>query len=69
MRWTVERDLKEGCILEALNLMSSHPRSDFPTHWDPPPRVGYGEKNPPVIDVVIVILDGKYADWVVALIP
>jgi hypothetical protein len=67
LRGQVERDLRAGRIAEALVTMSDHPQSDFPPHWDPPPRVGYGESAPPIIDVVEAMLDPPAADWVQAI--
>jgi hypothetical protein len=51
----VEREMRAGRIAEALDVMSAHPASAFPPHWDPPPRVGYGEESPHVLDVMDVL--------------
>jgi hypothetical protein len=32
--------------------MSQYERHDFPTIWEPPPRISYGEKQPPIAEVV-----------------
>jgi hypothetical protein len=50
-RGRVERDLKAGRIHLALEFMSAHERSDFPPHWDPPPRVAYRERRPDITEV------------------
>lgn len=42
----VERAMRTGQIQDAVRYMSQRKRSDFPPHWDPPPRVGYGEEKP-----------------------
>lgn len=52
LRFLVERDLKTGQIDEALRLMSEHDRTEFPPHWDPPPRLGYREWHPNLYDVL-----------------
>jgi hypothetical protein len=67
LRWQVERDLHAGRIAEGLELMSRHDQSDFPPGWDPPPRVGYGERNPPLDEVMRVLRGGDYAPWVWAV--
>ncbi len=38
LRRQAERLFAEDRFKEALVLMSAHPRSDFPPHWEPPPR-------------------------------
>src|SRR5262245_32656038 len=60
----VEWDLKHGRIAEALAVMSAHEPTDFPPHWEPPPRIGYWETNPPVLDVMEIILVDPPAPWV-----
>ena len=57
-------DLQAGRIEEALDFMSAHQRSDFPPMWDPPPRLGYGENKPHVLDVMEAIVAHPPADWV-----
>jgi hypothetical protein len=44
--------------------MSAHRRSAFPPQWEPPPRVGYGEKTPALLDVLEVMTHAPAADWV-----
>lgn len=65
LRHAVERDLREGNIYQALATMSAHPRDAFPPHWDPPPRIGYGERQPPILDVVEAVLATDAEPWVV----
>jgi hypothetical protein len=52
LRYSVEQDLRKGRITEGLTTMSMAGEGSFPRHWDPPPRVGYGEKTPELIDVL-----------------
>jgi hypothetical protein len=64
LRAQVERDMKAGRIAEALDVMNAHTPSDFPPHWEPPPRVGYGERTPRLFEVVNVLLAREIAPWV-----
>ena len=63
-RWLVTRDLQDGRIEEAVRYMSERTPDDFPPHWDPPPRPGYGERNPPFHEVLDAIILTGAADWV-----
>ena len=47
--------------------MSAHQPDDFPPHWDPPPKVYFGEGRPPLLDVIRVIADEPPAHWVRAI--
>jgi hypothetical protein len=67
LRSRVERDMKAGRIADGLDVMSAHAQSDFPPHWDPPPRIGYGEQSPHVLDVLELLLARDRAPWVQAL--
>jgi hypothetical protein len=62
-RAQAEELLLTGRLDEALTLMSTHLRDDFPPHWDPPPRPGYAERNPRLVDVVERLAD-REDDWV-----
>jgi hypothetical protein len=64
LRWRVERDMRGGRIAEGLELMSRRQQSDFPPGWDPPPRIGYGEKSPHILEVMDVLLAQQPASWV-----
>lgn len=64
LRSRVERDLKAGRIVEALDSMSAHQRSDFPPGWEPPPRIGYYETSPDILDVLDVLVTHEVAPWV-----
>lgn len=64
LRQRVERDLRAGRIEKALATMSAHERSDFPPHWDPPPRVAYGETNPNIVDVYETLDRMAVKPWV-----
>ncbi len=63
LRRTVEQTLRAGQLQEGLDLMLSHDRDDFPPHWDPPPRIGYADQRPPLLDIAELI-DEKSENWV-----
>jgi hypothetical protein len=63
-RTRVERDMREGRVAEALEFISAHELSDFPPGWEPPPRIGYGEETPRVLDVLELIVTRDVAPWV-----
>lgn len=64
LRYQVEQDLKAERIEAALQTMSAHKRSDFPPHWDPPPRIGYPDPHPHIVNVIEVALRLPASDWV-----
>jgi hypothetical protein len=66
-RWRVTRDMRAGRIEDALRFMSSLDPDDFPPHWDPPPRLGYGEQRPPFLEVLDAVIRGDTAPWVNAV--
>ena len=51
-RYLAEWNLERGFIQEALTQMSELGQDQFPPHWDPPPRPGYGDHHPPLDQVV-----------------
>lgn len=67
LRRQVEVDLQAGRIESALQTMSAHSRDDFPPHWDPPPRIGYGESHPPLEDVLKALSETDASPWVRAM--
>src|SRR5258706_14810429 len=64
LRTEAEQHLKVGRIAEALDFMSAHEQSEFPPQWDPPPRVGYGEKRPHILDVMDELVTHPPVPWV-----
>ncbi len=56
--------LQSGAIENGLLLMSDHRARDYPPQWEPPPRVGYGESTPPLLDVLETMAHTPAADWV-----
>ncbi len=63
-RRQVETALQSGDIKSGIAIMSAHKRSDFPPHWDPPPRIGYGETSPPLLSVLETIVAQDAPNWV-----
>jgi hypothetical protein len=62
LRGRVERALSAGDVATAVAVLSHHPPEAFPPHWDPPPRIGYGQTKPEVIDVLFHLLDHPQAE-------
>jgi hypothetical protein len=56
--------LHSGQIEQALAMMSSRQRNDFPPQWEPPPRVGYGEQAPALLDVLEALTHTPAPEWV-----
>jgi len=67
LRWEVEEQMKARRIDAALATLSAHEQKEFPPHWDPPPRPGYGENEPPLLRVVESILERPVSPWVRAV--
>jgi hypothetical protein len=44
--------------------MSAHDPTDFPPHWDPPPKLALGQALPDLVDVMEIIADDPPAPWV-----
>jgi hypothetical protein len=65
LRCRVERAFREGRIADALAEMSAHPPTDFPPHWEPPPRhtIAWG---PPegLLDILRTLGETESAPWV-----
>lgn len=64
LRSRVEEDMRAGRIVDALATMSAHAHSDFPPQWEPPPRLGYGDRSTQLFEVLETILDHDVAEWV-----
>jgi hypothetical protein len=63
-RRRAEDDLRNGRIEDALAEMSAHSPADYPPQWEPPPRIGYGERSPSIFDVMDVVVERPPAPWV-----
>jgi hypothetical protein len=64
LRFRTERLLRSDRIAEGLAEMSAHERDDYPPHWDPPPRLSYGEGDPHLADIMEVLPGPLTAPWV-----
>lgn len=64
-RYRAETLLRQGQVAEGLAEMSRNTRDDYPPHWVPPPRVAYGETQPPLLDVFEQLVEQRPASWVV----
>ena len=53
------------CIRDRGKLTSDNSAKRFPPHWDPPPRVGYGEREPEPLDVLAGLLANETDSWLV----
>jgi hypothetical protein len=51
----------------AVSYMANLPRDAFPPVWDPPPRIGYREERPDVINVLAEIERQKAPGWIAEL--
>jgi hypothetical protein len=56
--------LQSGQIAPALEFMSRHVPDDFPPHWDPPPRIAYGDDFTHLLRVVEETAATDCAGWV-----
>ena len=65
LRWQSEKMIMAGDIDAFSRLTQDHPESAFPPHWDPPPRIGYGEYEPEVESLLISLVEKETADWMV----
>lgn len=63
----VQRLMENGEVGEGIAYMSAHERTDFPPHWDPPPRIGYGERTPSLVEVFDAMATQQAAQWVTSL--
>jgi hypothetical protein len=63
LRWQAEKLLQAGSYNELSELTHQHEEHDFPPHWDPPPRIAYGEKKPELVSTCIAIQNANCAEW------
>jgi hypothetical protein len=64
LRQQVEIAMLNGQVKHALEVMSAHSWSDFPPHWDPPPKIAYRQSLPNITDLQEQILNMEVAPWV-----
>jgi hypothetical protein len=56
--------LRAGKISQAFQQMSAHQQEDYPSHWNPLPRIGYRDKEPSIDAVILAMRDQWPTDWV-----
>lgn len=66
-RREAERLLKQGNVPKALAVMSERSQEDYPPHWNPPPKLGYRENTPSLIEVREAMSQDWPADWVATI--
>ncbi len=67
LRFQAEQAIRGGRFEQLCQLAAAHPAGDFPPHWDPPPRIGYGEQQPNLIDAMQGILQHQAPPWLRAV--
>lgn len=60
----IESLLKSGRIEQGLDELSRLRPDDLPSHWEIPPRIGFGEREPSPVDVICLAFERPAADWV-----
>jgi len=63
LRWQAENLLFAGSFDELSKLTHEHSEQDLPRHWDPPPRLGYGETRPELTSTTLAIHASRPANW------
>jgi hypothetical protein len=63
-RHQVETAFSTSRLEEGLAILSRHTRDDFPPYWEPPPRIAYEEKDPDILELVLLAHEQDSADWV-----
>ena len=64
LRRRVECAFRQGRHADGLAEMSFHTLSDFPPHWEPPPRFLQGDRMDMILDVWEAIIQDPPASWV-----
>jgi len=60
----IESLLKSGRIEQGLDELSRLRPDDLPSHWEIPPRIGFGEREPSPVDVICLAFERPAADWI-----
>jgi hypothetical protein len=67
LRREVEQEFQEGDLKAALTIMSAHSPDDFPSHWQPPPRITNDyqhDKEEQLIAIWEILLTQQTPPWV-----
>lgn len=65
LRWKGEKLLSSRQFDAFAKLMTEHDETEFPAHWDPPPRVGYGERAPSPAEVMVSLQKHNASQWII----
>ncbi len=65
LRWKSEGMIRAEDFVGFIKLAREYAETEFPSHWDPPPRLGYGETEPEVYLVVAGLLAHDAPQWIV----
>lgn len=60
----VETTFGRGEIESGLMYMSQRQPGDFPPHWDPPPRISYGQDKPNIWEIIRINRQSGTSPWV-----
>lgn len=63
LRWKSEKLIRAKDFAAFSKLTRDYPETAFPPHWDPPPRIGYGETRPYVFLVLAGLQSNRGAQW------
>ena len=63
LRWRAEKLLFSGSFAELSRFTHEHSEQELPPHWDPPPRIGYGETHPKLTLTTLAIHASSPANW------
>ena len=63
LRWRAEKLILAGSFAELSKFTQEHSEKELPPHWDPPPRIGYGETKPELISTALALHLTAPADW------
>ncbi len=63
LRWQAESMIGKGNYKGLATLSRESDASEFPPHWDPPPRTGYGELDPKAHRVLYGLLAFDSGNW------
>lgn len=61
----VEKLIRNSQFEDLCRWLGDKEKSDFPTHWDPPPRISYGEREPNLLEVAIGLREFNAPSWLI----
>ncbi len=65
LRWKSEKLIHAKEFEELAKLTTEYPESEFPRHWDPPPRLSYREKTPSPFEALVALREHNAAPWII----